>query len=78
VPGAKRKLSYNEQRELESLPAHLEALEAEQQRLRAEVESPDFYRERADHIHAVLARLEQIAKDLDVAMARWLELEDAG
>jgi ATP-binding cassette subfamily F protein uup len=76
--GTRRKLSYNEQRELESLPAHLEALEVEQQRLRAEVESPEFYRERADHIRAVLARLEQIGQELDTAMARWLELEDAG
>jgi ABC transport system ATP-binding/permease protein len=75
--GSKRKLSYNEQRELESLPAHLEALELEQQRLRAEVESPEFYRERADHIRAVLARLEQVGQELDTAMARWLELEDA-
>jgi ATP-binding cassette subfamily F protein uup len=76
--GTRRKLSYNEQRELESLPAHLEALEVEQQRLRAEVESPEFYRERADQIRAVLARLEQIGQELDTAMARWLELEDAG
>jgi ATP-binding cassette subfamily F protein uup len=76
--GTRRKLSYNEQRELESLPAHLEALEVEQQRLRTEVESPEFYRERADHIRAVLARLEQIGQELDTAMARWLELEDAG
>jgi ATP-binding cassette subfamily F protein uup len=71
-----RKLSYKEQRELETLPAHIDALEAEQQRLRHESESPEFYRERADHIRAVLARLEAISAELDAAMARWVALEE--
>ena len=44
APPAKRKLSFKEQRELESLPARIEALEAEQVRLGAEVSSPDFYK----------------------------------
>jgi ATP-binding cassette subfamily F protein uup len=73
---AKQKLSYKEQRELDSLPSHIEALEAEQQRLRGESESPEFYRESAEHIHAVLARIEQIGQDLEVALARWVELEE--
>ena len=71
-----RKLSYKEQRELEALPTHIEALEAEQQRLRHESESPEFYRESADHIRAVLARLETLAVELDSAMASWVELEE--
>jgi ATP-binding cassette subfamily F protein uup len=73
--GPRRKLSYNEQRELEALPAHIEALEAEQQRLRQESESPDFYKEGADHIRAVLARIEQAGVELEAALARWVELE---
>jgi ATP-binding cassette subfamily F protein uup len=73
-----RKLSYKEQRELDSLPAHIEALEAEQRRLRHESESPEFYRERADHIRAVLARIDAIGAELDTAMARWVELEERG
>jgi ABC transport system ATP-binding/permease protein len=75
TPAAKRKLSFNEQRELASLPAHIEALEAEQQRLKAESESAEFYKERGDHIHAVLARLEALAGELETALARWMELE---
>jgi ATP-binding cassette subfamily F protein uup len=71
-----RKLSYKEQRELETLPAHIDALEAEQQRLRHESESSEFYRERADHIRAVLARLEAISAELDAAMGRWVALEE--
>jgi ATP-binding cassette subfamily F protein uup len=73
----RRRLSYNEQRELQALPAHIEALETEQQRLKLESESPDFYRENADHIRVVLARLEQVGRDLESALARWIELEEA-
>jgi len=72
----RRKLSYNEQRELESLPARIEALETEQQRLRAESESPDFYREPADRIREVLTRLEQLGPELEVAFERWVALEE--
>jgi ATP-binding cassette subfamily F protein uup len=71
-----RKLSYNEQRELESLPAHIEALESEQRRLRHESESADFYKESADHIRGVLARIEQVGQELETALARWVELEE--
>ena len=72
----KRKLSYKEQRELETLPAHIEALEAEQERLRTASESAQFYRESADHIKGVLARLDAIAPALEQALARWMELEE--
>ncbi|HEX6973785.1 MAG TPA: ATP-binding cassette domain-containing protein [Vicinamibacterales bacterium] len=73
---AARKLSYNEKRELESLPAHIEALEAEQQRLQQESASPEFYKESAEHIRAVLARIEAIGPELEAALARWVELEE--
>jgi ATP-binding cassette subfamily F protein uup len=76
VDVSKRKLSYNEQRELESLPARIDALEAEQERLRKEAESPEFYKESAEHIEGVLRRLETAAAELDSAMTRWLSLED--
>jgi len=78
-PGAvavKRKLSYNEQREYESLPARIQALEAEQQQLRVESESAAFYREPADRIREVLARLEALAPELEAALERWMELEE--
>ena len=71
----KRKLSYNEHRELAALPEHIAALEAEQQRLRQESESPEFYKERAEHIRGVLARIEQAGQELDAALERWMELE---
>ena len=72
----RRKLSYKEARELETLPAHIGVLEAEQTRLRQESESPEFYKESGDHIRGVLARLEAIAPELEQALARWMELEE--
>jgi ATP-binding cassette subfamily F protein uup len=74
-PPQKRKLSFKEHRELESLPARIEALEAEQARLSAEVSSPEFYRKPAADIHAAMARLEALPLELDSAVRRWDELE---
>ena len=71
-----RKLSYNEQRELDALPARIEALEAEQARLRKESESLEFYKESAEHIRGVLARLEALTPELEQSIARWMELEE--
>jgi ABC transport system ATP-binding/permease protein len=71
-----RKLSFKEQRELEALPAQIAALEAEQARLQQQSESPEFYKEPADQIRRVLARLEAVAPELERALARWVELEE--
>jgi ATP-binding cassette subfamily F protein uup len=72
----KRKLSFNEQRELATLPAHIEALEAELERLRHETESSEFYKETPEHIRAVITRQEQIRPELAAALERWVELEE--
>jgi ATP-binding cassette subfamily F protein uup len=73
---AKKRLSFNEQRELASLPAKIAALEDEQRTLTATSEGSDFYKESADRIRDVLARLEQIGPEIEIAMARWLSLEE--
>jgi ATP-binding cassette subfamily F protein uup len=75
-PDQKRKLSFTERRELESLPAHIDALEAERERLQHESASPEFYKASAAHIRAVLARLEAIGPELQTALARWVALEE--
>jgi ATP-binding cassette subfamily F protein uup len=75
VTAVKRKLSYKEQRELEALPAKIAALEAEQQALEARTVAPEFYKEGADTIRAVLERSEAVGMELHVAYERWLELE---
>ena len=74
--GLRKKLTFNESRELEALPARIESLESEQSRLQTEAASPDFYKEPAEHIRAVLARIDAVAPELDAALARWMELEE--
>jgi len=72
---ARKKLSYNEARELERLPSTIEALEAEQAALNAEIAAPDFYKNGADAIGRALARLEELRATLTTAYARWDELD---
>jgi len=75
APAQKRKLSFKEQRELEALPATIEALEAEQAGLTAEVSAPDFYRKPAAEIHATMTRLEALPAEIEAALKRWDELD---
>ncbi len=70
-----RKPSYKEQRELEQLPAQIEALETEQKQLQVDVSSPDFYKRPAAEIHEALARLEELETLLLAAYARWDALD---
>ena len=71
----RRKLTYREQQELDKLPARVEKLEAEQQRLQADVANPGFYKEPADTIHQTLARLETLQQSILDVYARWDELD---
>ncbi len=73
-PG-RRRLSYNEQRELEQLPARIEALEHEQQDLHDRVSAADFYREPPDAIRQALGRLDQLQRELLAAYGRWDDLD---
>jgi ATP-binding cassette subfamily F protein uup len=70
-----RKLSYNEQRELDRLPLQIEALEAELAAIEAAVAHPDFYKEPADSIAAQLAALATARGELQRAYTRWDELD---
>jgi ATP-binding cassette subfamily F protein uup len=69
------KLSYKEQRELETLPAKIEALEAEQAELHAALSDEAFHRGPRDKVVVAAARLEALAKELEASYARWQELE---
>jgi ATP-binding cassette subfamily F protein uup len=80
MPGARRedrrrKLSYNEQRELKALPAKIEALEAEQADLHARMGERDFYRQPGATISATIERLASIKNELEASYERWQELE---
>jgi ATP-binding cassette subfamily F protein uup len=72
---ASPKLSYRERLELESLPARIDALEAERARLDATIAGPEFYKESALAIAGVLERVEAVRVELDVLYRRWDELD---
>ena len=74
----KRKLSYKEQRELETLPARIEALERDQRQLEHRVGQGEFYQQDKAAIADSLARLGQLRVELEQAYARWEELEGNG
>jgi ATP-binding cassette subfamily F protein uup len=74
-PAVARKLAFREQKELEQLPATIEALELEQQALAAKVAGPDFYREGAAAIKQSLERVETVHQELLRVLARWDELD---
>ncbi len=72
-----RKLSGKEQKELETLPARIEALEQEQAALTAKLADPAFYKKEAAKFAEVKQRLEIVEREHATAFARWEELEAA-
>jgi len=73
-PDKPRKLSFREQRELEGLPDHIDALEREREALYARLADPAFLRDGAA-VSAAKGRLTAIDEEVAAAMARWEELE---
>ena len=69
------KLSYKERRELEALPARIEALETEQSELQLRMAQSDFYRQPGATIASALERLETLGNELEECYARWQSLE---
>ena len=74
-PRRPAKLSFNEVRELESIPARLQAVEAEQKALVERLADPALYQDRAADPKALNARHAENAAQLDRLLARWEELE---
>ncbi|MBN9412071.1 MAG: ATP-binding cassette domain-containing protein [Burkholderiales bacterium] len=72
-PAAKRKLSFKDQRELDGLPARIEALETEQAQVRGQLSDPSVYSDaaRATQLHA---RDGAIEEELMQALERWESL----
>ncbi|MDB5914594.1 MAG: putative transporter, ATP-binding component with duplicated domain [Ramlibacter sp.] len=67
----RKKLGFKEQRELESLPARIAALEQEQASIQAELTLGAVYREDPARAVQIAARSEQIEQDLMAALERW-------
>jgi ATP-binding cassette subfamily F protein uup len=70
------KLSFREQRELESLPAEIEALEREQHEITERMSRPDYHREGAERIKADRLRATAIEHELAQKFERWSALEE--
>jgi ATP-binding cassette subfamily F protein uup len=73
---AKKKLGYKEQRELDTLPAKIAALEAEQAALQASLNDPDFFVRAPEEASAAAARLPVIDEELLALLERWETLEN--
>lgn len=67
----RRKLGYKEQRELEALPALIDALEQEQKAVQAELAAGAVYRDDPERAAQLARRSEQIEEELMTALERW-------
>jgi len=70
-----RKLGYMQQREMQDLPARIEALESEQKELFAILSDPLFYKKEKDEVAGVKADLDRVEREIETAYRRWEELE---
>lgn len=71
----KTKLSYNEKRKLELLPGRIGEMEEEQESLNRTVAHPEFYKEPAEKIKQVLARLDEVNNTLLKLYETWDDLD---
>jgi ATP-binding cassette subfamily F protein uup len=69
------KLSYKDQRELDSLPVEIERLEKSIAALQALIAAPDFYAQEAELVQQKLRELSDAEEQLEQRIERWGELE---
>ena len=72
---SKRKLGFNEQHELKTLPERMRALEATIAKLQAILADPNLYAEKPKRFEEASAALAKAQGDLAAAEDRWLSLE---
>lgn len=77
TPVRAKKLSYNEQRELDQLPGRIEKIESEIAALHETMASPEYYQQASDLIAADATRLKSFEDELAIAYERWESLESA-
>ena len=71
-----KKLSYNEQRDLDQLPRQIEDLETKVDSLLKKISSSDFYSQDHDKTGPILLEFSESQQALDLALERWTALED--
>ena len=72
---AKRKLNFNEQHDLKTLPGRMGELEGRIARLQGLLADPDLYARDPGRFEAVSAQLAGLQDELSAAEDRWLSLE---
>lgn len=77
APTSKTKLTFKEKSELEALPKEIETLEKEQTLLQNQMLDADFFKQSKEKISEHTTRLEIIANELNIAYARWAELDNS-
>ena len=75
TPTARRKLGYKETRELETLPARIEALEADIAERTARMNDAAYFQRDAAAVQADNESLAAAQLELDAAYGRWAELD---
>jgi ATP-binding cassette subfamily F protein uup len=73
--GRKVKMSFNETRELEQLPAKIETLEAEQAGITGALADGTIFVKSPEQAAQLSARLDAITTEIEAAMTRWEVLE---
>jgi ATP-binding cassette subfamily F protein uup len=76
APATRRRLSYKEQRELESLPGEIEKLELEQQQLAQKMGGADYHRVAPDEMRRDGERAVELESLIAERTERWITLED--
>lgn len=74
----KVKLSYKEQLELKELPAKIEQMEVEQQRMQEQIADPAFYQQSPEKVAKAMDDLNKLNAALEAAYTRWNDLESYG
>jgi ATP-binding cassette subfamily F protein uup len=73
----RRRLSYRETKELEALPARIEAAEGEQEDINAVLAAPETYQAgNVDKVTTLSRRLAELEAELETMYARWEALEE--
>ncbi len=71
-----KKLTWNEKREWEALPALIEAMEAELRDLHERMADPAFFQGTQEEIWPVIDRSQALPQEVDEAFTRWAELDE--
>ena len=70
-----KKLSYKEQRELETLPGLIAELETEQKTISERLADPELYKQQPAEVQALNARFAEIEVLLMESLERWEAIE---